>query len=235
LAMIFALQVQVTGVNMFTGIIAAVGKVTAIKNNAKDITISVDAGNLDLSDVKLGDSISNNGVCLTVTKLSDKGFDADLSNETLKRSGFSQIKSGFLLNLEKAMQMTERFGGHIVSGHVDGVGEVISINPLGNAVEYWIKAPNKLAKYIAEKGSITVDGVSLTTNEINGSAFKLTIIPHTISQTTMVNYKVGTQVNLEVDVIARYLERLMLGGKAAESHNNNKSTMDLLAKSGFLG
>jgi riboflavin synthase len=220
---------------MFTGIIAAVGKVTAIKHNAKDITISVDAGNLDLSDVRLGDSISNNGVCLTVTKLSHQGFDADLSNETLKRSGFAQIQSGFLLNLEKAMQMNDRFGGHIVSGHVDGVGEVTAVNPLGNAVEYWIKAPDELAKYIAEKGSITVDGVSLTSNEINGAAFKLTIIPHTISQTTMVNYKVGTKVNLEVDVIARYLERLMLGDKASASQHDNKSTMELLARSGFLG
>ena len=220
---------------MFTGIIAAVGKVTAIKHNEKDITISVDAGSLDLSDVKLGDSISNNGVCLTVTRLGKNGFDADLSNETLKRSGFSQIKTGFAVNLEKAMQMNDRFGGHIVSGHVDGVGEVSSITPLGNALEYWITVPNELAKYIAEKGSITVDGISLTSNEINGASFKLTIIPHTISATTMVNYAVGTKVNLEVDVIARYLERLMLGDKASESNQDKKSTMDLLARSGFLG
>ncbi len=220
---------------MFTGIIAAVGKVTAIQQNAQDITISVDAGTLDLSDVKLGDSIANNGVCLTVTKLTNHGFEADLSHETLKRSGFAQIKTGFAVNLEKAMQMNDRFGGHIVSGHVDGVGEVTAVTPLGNAVEYWIKAPDELAKYIAEKGSITVDGISLTTNEINGAAFKLTIIPHTIAQTTMVNYKVGTRVNLEVDLIARYLERLMLGDKASESSKNTKSTMDLLARSGFLG
>lgn len=220
---------------MFTGIIAAVGKVTAIKQNEKDITISVDASSLDLSDVKLGDSIANNGVCLTVTKLTKTGFDADLSNETLKRSGFSQIKAGFAVNLEKAMQMNDRFGGHIVSGHVDGVGEVRSITSLGNAVEYWITAPNELAKYIAEKGSITVDGISLTTNEIDGASFKLTIIPHTISETTMANYAVGTKVNLEVDVIARYLERLMLGDKASESHKPQQSTMDLLARSGFLG
>jgi len=220
---------------MFTGIIAAVGKVTAIQHNANDITISVDAGTLDLSDVKLGDSIANNGVCLTVTKLSGNGFDADLSNETLKRSGFAQIRTGFAVNLEKAMQMQDRFGGHLVSGHVDGVGEVTSISPLGNAIEYWIKAPDELAKYIAEKGSITVDGVSLTSNAVNGASFKLTIIPHTISQTTMINYKVGSQVNLEVDLIARYLQRLMLGDKASESNNENKSTMDLLARSGFLG
>jgi riboflavin synthase len=220
---------------MFTGIIAAVGKVTAIKHNEKDITISVDANSLDLSDVKLGDSIANNGVCLTVTKLTKNGFDADLSNETLKRSGFSQIQTGFAINLEKAMQMNDRFGGHIVSGHVDGVGEVSSITPLGNALEYWITAPNELAKYIAEKGSITVDGISLTTNEINGASFKLTIIPHTISETTMAHYVVGTKVNLEVDVIARYLERLMLGDKASENNEKKESTMDLLARSGFLG
>lgn len=220
---------------MFTGIIEAVGTISAIKHHAKDITISVNSGELDLSDVKLGDSISHNGVCLTVTKLNEQGFDVDLSNETLKRSGFSKIKTGFAVNLEKAMQMNARFGGHIVSGHVDGVGEITSITELGSAVEYWVKAPDDLAKYIAEKGSITVDGISLTTNEIDGASFKLTIIPHTIAQTIMANYVVGTQVNLEVDVIARYLERLLLGDKAAESHKDKSSTMDLLARSGFLG
>jgi riboflavin synthase len=218
---------------MFTGIIEAVGTVTAIKHHAKDITISVDSGELDLSDVKLGDSIAHNGVCLTVTKVNPHGFEVDLSQETLQRSGFAQIKTGFAVNLEKAMQMNARFGGHIVSGHVDGVGEITSITQLGNAVEYWVKAPAELAKYIAEKGSITVDGISLTTNQVEGAAFKLTIIPHTIEQTIMASYRVGTQVNLEVDVIARYLERLLLGDKAAEP--DKESTMDLLARSGFLG
>ncbi|MCW8996603.1 MAG: riboflavin synthase [Psychromonas sp.] len=220
---------------MFTGIIEAVGTIVAIKHHGKDVSITVDSGQLDLSDVKLGDSIAHNGVCLTVTKLNAQGFDVDLSSETLKRSGFAQIKTGFAVNLEKAMQMNARFGGHIVSGHVDGVGEVTSVTKLGNAVEYWVKAPDELAKYIAEKGSITVDGISLTTNEIDGAAFKLTIIPHTIAQTIMADYTVGTQVNLEVDVIARYLERLLLGSKAAQPHKEKKSTMDLLARSGFLG
>lgn len=220
---------------MFTGIVAAVGKITAIKNNEKDMTITVDAGGLDMADVKLGDSIANNGVCLTVTRLTATGFDADVSHETICLSGFSNIKPGFMVNLEKAMQMNDRFGGHIVSGHVDGVGEITSITPLGNAVEYWIKAPNELAKYIAKKGSITVDGISLTTNDVDGASFKLTIIPHTISQTTMQNYVVGSRVNLEVDVIARYLERLVLGEHAAEADTNKQSTMELLAKSGFMG
>jgi len=219
---------------MFTGIIEAIGTVKEIKHHAQDVTISIDSGELDLSDVKLGDSIAHNGVCLTVTNLSDHGFTVDLSQETLKRSGFSQIKTGFEINLEKAMQMNARFGGHIVSGHVDGVGEISSITQLGNAVEYWVKAPDQLAKYIAEKGSITVDGISLTINDIDGAHFKLTIIPHTIAQTIMANYKVGTQVNLEVDVIARYLERLLLGEKACQS-DAKQSTMELLAKSGFMG
>ena len=220
---------------MFTGIIAAVGKITAIKNNEKDMTISVDAGSLDMHDVKLGDSIANNGVCLTVTRLNVNGFDADVSHETIKLSGFANIQPGFMINLEKAMQMNDRFGGHIVSGHVDGVGEITSISPLGNAIEYWIKAPDDLAKYIAKKGSITVDGISLTTNDVEGARFKLTIIPHTISQTTMQQYAVGSRVNLEVDVIARYLERLVLGEQAAETNKKQQSTMELLAKSGFMG
>ena len=220
---------------MFTGIIAAVGKVTAIQSNEKDMTITVHAGELDMNDVKLGDSIANNGVCLTVTHLTADSFNVDLSYETLKLSAFSGIQPGFLVNLEKAMQMNDRFGGHIVSGHVDGVGEITAISPLGNAIEYWIKAPTSLAKYIAKKGSITVDGISLTTNDVDGSSFKLTIIPHTISQTTMQQYKVGSKVNLEVDVIARYLERLMLGEHAAQPNEKQQSTMELLAKSGFMG
>lgn len=220
---------------MFTGIIAAVGNIIAIKKNQKDMTITVHAGGLDMSDVKLGDSIANNGVCLTVTHLNGDSFNADVSYETIKLSGFSNVKTGFLVNLEKAMQMNDRFGGHIVSGHVDGVGEITGVTALGNAVEYWIKAPDDLAKYIAKKGSITVDGVSLTTNEVDGASFKLTIIPHTISETIMKEYAVGTRVNLEVDVIARYLERLVLGEQASESNNKQQSTMELLAKSGFMG
>jgi len=220
---------------MFTGIIAAVGKIVAIKNNEKDMTITVNAGDLDMSDVKLGDSIANNGVCLTVTGLKGDNFNADVSYETIKLTGFSNIKPGFLVNLEKAMQMNERFGGHIVSGHVDGVGEITSIIELGNAIECWVKAPNELAKYIAKKGSITVDGISLTVNDVEGANFKLTIIPHTLNQTIMQQYSVGTRVNLEVDVIARYLERLVLGEQAATENAKQQSTMELLSKSGFIG
>ncbi|WP_413702109.1 riboflavin synthase [Psychromonas sp. KJ10-10] len=220
---------------MFTGIIEAVGSITAIKHHAKDMTITVDSGDLDLSDVKLGDSISHNGVCLTVTRLEGNSYDVDISHETIKRSGFANIKNGFPVNLEKAMQVSSRFGGHIVSGHVDGVGEITSVTQVGSAIEYWIKAPDSLAKYIAEKGSISVDGISLTTNAIDGASFMLTIIPHTTSQTTMKHYQAGTLVNLEVDVVARYLERLLLGDKATNNHTEKESTMELLARSGFMG
>lgn len=227
-------ELLVVECSMFTGIIEAIGHVKAIQHHAKDITISIDAGKLDLTDVKIGDSIAHNGVCLTVTKLNDSGYDVDLSLETLKCSGFALIKPGFAINLEKSMQLKARFGGHIVSGHVDGMGEITSISAQGNSREYWVKTPDNIAKYIALKWSITVDGISLTINEIDGTSFKLTIIPHTSEQTIMSHYQVGTQVNLEVDLIARYLERLMLGENASKTKNNKTSTMDLLARSGFI-
>ncbi|PSW19640.1 riboflavin synthase [Photobacterium sanctipauli] len=218
---------------MFTGIIEAVGTITALTPKGKDISVTVDSGKLDLSDVKLGDSIATNGVCLTVVELTGSGYVADLSLETLQRTAFASYKAGQKANLEKAMLPTTRFGGHMVSGHVDEVAEIIERTHTGRAIEFWVKAPAHLAKYISEKGSVSIDGISLTVNAIRGDEFKLTIVPHTAAETTMESFKVGRKVNLEVDVIARYLERLMLGEKAAEK--KSEVTMDLLAKSGFLG
>ncbi|MGF1760394.1 riboflavin synthase [Photobacterium sagamiensis] len=218
---------------MFTGIIEAVGTITALTPKGADISVTVDSGKLDLSDVKLGDSIATNGVCLTVVELTGKGYVADLSLETLKRTAFTDYKSGQKVNLEKAMLPTTRFGGHMVSGHVDEVGEIIERTHTGRAIEFWLKAPDHLAKYISEKGSVSIDGISLTVNAIRGNEFKLTIVPHTAAETTMESFQAGRKVNLEVDVIARYLERLMLGEKAADK--KSEVTMDLLAKTGFLG
>lgn len=218
---------------MFTGIVAAVGTLGKITPRGKDISLTVNTGSLDLSDVQLGDSIATNGVCLTVTALSHQSFSADLSVETLKLSSFAHAKVGSLVNLEKAMMPQSRFGGHIVSGHVDGLATVISRHDVGRAVEFWLSCPADLAKYIAHKGSVTVDGISLTVNEVNGCEFKLTIVPHTGAETTITHFKAGTQVNLEVDLIARYLERLLLGEKAAEKAPSGV-TMSLLAESGFL-
>lgn len=218
---------------MFTGIIEAVGTITAITPKGQDVSVTVDAGKLDLSDVKLGDSIATNGVCLTVVALTGHGYVADLSLETLHRTAFTQYKAGQKVNLEKAMLPTTRFGGHMVSGHVDEVAEIIERTHTGRAIEFWVKAPAHLARYISEKGSVSIDGISLTVNALRGDEFKLTIVPHTALETTMESFKPGRKVNLEVDVIARYLERLMLGDKAAEK--KSELTMDLLARSGFLG
>ncbi|EPB6722278.1 riboflavin synthase [Vibrio fluvialis] len=216
---------------MFTGIVEAVGTLTAITPKGEDITISVDAGKLDMSDVKLGDSIATNGVCLTVVEFNSHSYSADLSLETLKKSGFADYKVGDKVNLEKAMLPTTRFGGHIVSGHVDGVGEIVERNPVGRAIELWVAMPAELSKYVAEKGSITVDGISLTVNDLRKNAFKLTIVPHTTQETTIDHFQVGRKVNLEVDVLARYLERLLNGGR--DEQPESRITMEFLQQNGF--
>ena len=219
---------------MFTGIIEAVGTIVAMTNKGQDISWGIQSGKLNLADVKLGDSIATNGVGLTVVHLPGDGYVADLSAETLKRTGFVHYRPGQSVNLEKALMPTSRLGGHLVSGHVDGVGEVVAITPLGRAVEYWIEAPAELARYIAEKGSIRVDGISLTVNSVEGARFRLTIVPHTTQETTIAQWRVGSRVNLEVDVIARYLERLILGDKAAKPQASSNVTMAMLAENGFL-
>ncbi|MGF1905159.1 riboflavin synthase [Aliivibrio salmonicida] len=217
---------------MFTGIIESIGTLQAITPKGEDVSVTVNVGKLDIGDVKLGDSIATNGVCLTVVAMTKNSYTADLSLETLKRTGFVHYKAGDKVNLEKAMLPTTRFGGHIVSGHVDAVGEIIERHQTGRAVEFWIQLPQDLAKYVVEKGSITIDGISLTVNDLRKNAFKLTIVPHTASETTMDTFTVGKKVNLEVDLIARYLERLVIGQK--EEQPQSSVTMDLLAKSGFL-
>lgn len=218
---------------MFTGIIEAIGTISALKNHGDDIRLTVNVGKLDMSDVHLGDSISTNGVCLTVVDFGSDYYSVDVSKETIKYSGFANYKVGSKVNLEKAMRADTRFGGHIVSGHVDGVGEVLEVNDHTRYVEVWVKAPDELAKYIAHKGSITVDGVSLTVNEVKGASFMLWLIPHTLQETIIGMYKPGTKINLEVDVIARYLERLMLGDKAATTEKQDIS-MAFLAEHGYL-
>lgn len=218
---------------MFTGIIEAVGTIKSLDNLGQDIRLTVEVGKMDMSDVHLGDSIATNGVCLTVVNMGDSYYQADVSAETIKHTGFAHYQGGSLVNLEKAMRPDSRFGGHIVSGHVDGVGVVESITNHTRYVEVWVKAPDELAKYIAHKGSITVDGVSLTVNEVKGASFMLWLIPHTLKETVIGHYKVGTQVNLEVDLIARYLERLMLGDKAASSEKTDIS-MSFLSEHGYL-
>lgn len=218
---------------MFTGIVEAVGEIVAAQPSGGDLRLRIKSNGLDLADVQLGDSIATNGVCLTVVDLPGDGYWADVSVETLDHTTLRDWQAGRRVNLEKALTPTTRLGGHLVSGHVDGVGEVVSRHIDARSWRFRIKAPAELAKYIAHKGSITVDGTSLTVNAVDGDEFELNIVPHTIEQTVIGDYQAGTRVNLEVDVIARYLERLLLGDKAAESGSGKGIDMAFLAEHGF--
>lgn len=218
---------------MFTGIIEAIGSIAAMQPLGADMRVSVASAGLDLDDVVLGDSIAVNGICLTVVSLEERGFSADVSAETLKWTAFSQLRPGSRVNLEKALTPSSRLGGHLVSGHVDGVGELQQRVTEGRSVRLRIKAPDELARYIARKGSICVDGISLTVNDVDGAVFSLNIVPHTLAGTTLDNAVAGQRFNLEVDLIARYLERLMLGERAAQPRQGAISEA-FLAENGFL-
>lgn len=222
---------------MFTGIIEAIGTIKAININAQGARLVIATNQLDMSDVNLGDSIATNGICLTVVEYDQHSYSADVSNETLKRTGFAHYNVGMPVNLEKAMLASTRFGGHMVSGHVDGISDVLSITNNGNSIEYWLSMPSDLAHYIAEKGSVTVDGTSLTVNALSpdNSKFRLTIVPHTVKETIFAHYQVGTKVNLEVDLIARYLERLLTKDNIAKaSAPKTNVTESMLQKAGFI-
>ena len=194
---------------MFTGIIEALGKITTIDAHDADLSIRIETDTLFLNDVQLGDSIACNGVCLTVVEVSANTFYVDVSGESIALTTIGNWHVGDSLNLEKALTPQQRMGGHLVSGHVDGVGEVISRTSDGRSEQFIFRAPKNLAKYIAVKGSITIDGTSLTVNTVNDHDFGVNIVPHTLTHTVIGNYQTGTKVNLEVDLIARYLERLL--------------------------
>lgn len=216
---------------MFTGIIEAIGEITTLQpGGGGDLRLRIKTNRLDLADVQLGDSIATNGACLTVVALPGDGYWADVSRETLTMTTIGDWRSGQRVNLEKALTPQTRLGGHMVSGHVDGIGKVLWRKSEARAEILRLRAPDELAKYIAHKGSITVDGTSLTVNAVDGAEFELTIIPHTLTQTVIGGYRTGTQVNLEVDLIARYLERLLLGDAAAKGEG---MTLEFLAQHGF--
>lgn len=218
---------------MFTGIIQAVGEIAAIAPAGGDVRLRVKSGTLPLADVRLGDSIATNGICLTVVALPGDGFEADVSRETLSLTTLGQWRPGTAVNLEKALTLAAPLGGHLVSGHVDGVGRVIERRDDGRSVRFRIEAPPELGRYIAQKGSICVDGVSLTVNGVAGSEFSLNIVPHTLGGTIMPGYGPGTRVNLEVDLLARYLERLLERGDATADGEPGGVTLELLARRGF--
>lgn len=218
---------------MFSGIVMAVGMVAGIRSDNGARRMHFAAGTLDLADAHVGDSIAINGVCLTVVECSGTVFAADVSSETLSCTTLGHLAPGDAVNLEKALLPTTRLGGHLVSGHVDGVGTVTAWTPDGDSRRARIEVPGELARYVATKGSICIDGVSLTVNRVDGATFEVNLVPHTLKVTTLGAFDVGRRVNIEVDVIARYLERLLAGAQTAGSSRQGV-TMALLKRSGFI-
>jgi len=194
---------------MFTGIIQAQGNIQEIRISDKGAVFVFNSNSLDLSDVSIGDSIAVNGACLTVKKLDNNSFSADVSQETLKCSTFSQLEKGQSINLEKSLRLDQGIDGHLVSGHVDGVGEVVSLHKEGECTRLKIKVKNDLSKYIAKKGSICINGVSLTVNSVEADIFDVNIVPHTLSVTTLGELIENSSVNIEIDIIARHVEQLI--------------------------
>jgi riboflavin synthase len=194
---------------MFTGIIEAVGRIATLEPRGGDLRLAVSCPGLDLSAAAVGDSIAVNGCCLTAVELTDAGFVADVSRESLALTTLGELQAGSPVNLERALTLSKPLGGHLVTGHVDGVGRIEGRSDDGRSVRFLIRAPEGLARYLARKGSVGVDGVSLTVNEVDGSRFGVNIVPHTLAATIFAGYRNGSRVNLEVDIVARYLERLI--------------------------
>ena len=193
---------------MFTGIVLAKGIVLSTERRGGDVRMRIGTGDLDIRDVTVGDSICVSGVCLTAIDPDNDGFYADVSNETLSRTTLGALRDGDRVNLEKSLRLSDRLGGHLVSGHVDGLGRVVSIEPDARSQRWRFEIPRELAKYIAAKGSVCIDGVSLTVNDVDANTFGVNLIPHTVAVTTFADKRVGDAVNIEVDLIARYVERL---------------------------
>jgi len=202
---------------MFTGIVEDLGAVKGIKRKSKEVVFTFKVGNINLNEVGLGDSIAVNGTCLTVTALSKHTFSVDASHETLAKTNLGKLKVGKTVNLERALKVGDKLGGHIVNGHVDGVGEVVSKRKQGESVEIKFSVPKKLSKYIVEKGSVAIDGVSLTVNSVRGNEFVVNIIPYTLEATTFGGLRKGSSVNIECDIIGKYVEKFVTGTKEKNS------------------
>jgi riboflavin synthase len=199
---------------MFTGIIEGIGAIASIDPRGGDVRLRIATGTLPFDEVRLGESIAVNGVCLTVVAFDATSFEADASTETLALTTLGRLPCGAAVNLERAMRPSDRLGGHLVSGHVDGVGAVVSVHDDGRAQRWRFSAPASLLRYIAKKGSICVDGVSLTVNEVDGEGFDVALVPHTVAHTAFATTRIGDAVNLEIDLVARYVERLLTGDRA---------------------
>jgi len=218
---------------MFTGIIQALGAVEQSEQRGGDIRLKIGCGDLDLSRTRLGDSIAVNGACLTAIELEENSFTADVSVETMDKTSLGDLVVGSPVNLETALTLNDALGGHLVSGHVDGVGSLVEMQPDARSIRYRFELDPALQHYIAAKGSVTVDGTSLTVNRVDGNRFDVNIVPHTQQKTVFQYYQPGCRVNIEVDIIARYLERL-LQGRADGSADKDQRMLETLIKSGFV-
>ncbi len=218
-------------IKLFTGIIEEIGTVRAITKSEKAARISIDATKV-LEDVKLGDSISTNGVCLTVTNFSKSNFTVDVMAETIRRSNLGLLSPGMEVNLERSLKASDRLGGHIVSGHIDGIGKIIDLKKEDNAIWITVSADRNLLRYIISKGSIAIDGISLTVAYVDDNNFQVSIIPHTKEYTTLLQKKVGDVVNLECDLVGKYIEKLMVYGK--NDSGESKIDMEFLQRNGFV-
>ncbi len=217
---------------MFTGIIEEVGVIESVKKGVNSAVITIRADKV-LSDLALGDSVCMNGVCLTATEITGHSYSVDVMHETLKRTNLGELKGGSRVNLERAMIANGRFGGHIVAGHIDGTGKIVSMEKDDNAVKITIAADRSILKYIIDKGSIAIDGISLTVAMVNESAFMVSVIPHTAANTTLLEKKPGDTVNLENDMIGKYVEKLLLTGEDAPEEKSGGITLEFLAEHGF--
>ena len=218
---------------MFTGIVATVGRITQLAKRGDAMRMAIDAGNLDLSDVARGDSIAVSGPCLTVVEFGPRHFVADVSIETLARTTLGARQIGDSVNLEKALRLTDRLGGHLVSGHIDGIGSVVTRETQNEYIRWVVRVPTALAHYLAFKGSVAIDGVSLTVNAVEGDTFDVLTIPHTLERTTLGRLVAGAAVNIEVDIIARYIERLL--SKSAGPTPDVGVSLASLVEAGFGG
>ena len=218
---------------MFTGIIEEIGQIKGIKKGEKSLKLLIGANKI-LEDVKIGDSISTNGVCLTVTDISKSTFEVDVMNETIKRSNINDLSLGSRVNLERALKLGNRFDGHIVSGHIDGIGEIASLIKDGNSTLVSIKATLNILRYIVEKGSVAIDGTSLTVVYVDEFMFKVSIIPHTAKESTLLNKNLGQTVNIECDVIGKYVERLLKFDNLKINSKKDVINEEFLSNNGFL-
>jgi riboflavin synthase len=216
---------------MFTGIVEEIGKINSIKRGEKSVSLTIDAKKI-LEDVKLGDSISTNGVCLTVTHFTNSNFTVDVMAETVRKSNLGLLSPGMDVNLERAVKISDRLGGHIVSGHIDGIGNIREVEKEDNAVWITVEAEKGILKYIIYKGSIAIDGISLTVAYVDDQVFKVSIIPHTKNSTTLFNKSIGDTVNLECDLIGKYIEKLI--NYKEEEPIKSKINMSFLEENGFL-